>query len=302
MHILVTGAASYLARTLLPRLCEDPRVARVTGTDSRPVAFRHAKFTHQTMDLRDPALAALLRGPDALVHLAYVVLRGRMPADEMAAINVAATKRLVANAVAAGVGRTVHLSSAAVYGNGENLSESARLAPLPRFLYARHKAELEDWLKRHQPGVVSLRPHIILGPNAQPLLKRLLRQPWYVRLPDPQPRLQCVHEQDVSAAIVQALFAPAAAGPYNLAAADAFSVRDTILARHPHAVGVPLTALRMLLEVSWRTLGAGGEPGWLDGVGRPLTLNCERAARDLDWAPAYTSRQAIALASPGPGG
>ncbi|HMA32243.1 MAG TPA: NAD-dependent epimerase/dehydratase family protein [Casimicrobiaceae bacterium] len=293
MRIVVTGAAGRLARAVLPMLCADPAIARVTGIDRMPSAFRHAKFEPVVADIGDRAAHDRLRGADALVNLAFVVLRGRLRLREMQRSNVDGTKALLSAAHDAQIASIVQLSSAAVYGHGTRLAEDAPLAPLPRFRYALHKAEVDAWIARAIPGIAVLRPTVILGPNAQPLLKRIAAAPCHVRLPDPQPRLQCVHEDDVAQAVMLALM-QRASGVYNLAAATDFSLRELVLARHPRAPGVPLAIARLALGFAWRTTGWGGEPGWLDGITRSLTLDCGRARAVLGWRPRHERWREIA--------
>lgn len=298
MKIIVTGSSGHLAAALLPLLCRHPQVERVTGVDLRPAAFQHSRFQAVRLDMRDPRLAQLLRGHDALAHLAFRVLRGRMNADAMRALNVTGSLQVFAAARAAGIRRLVHLSSAAVYGSGENLGEDAPLDPLPSFAYGSHKTELERRLAAEFPECARLRCHVILGSDAQPLLAWLLAQPCYLRLPDPQPQLQCVHQQDVAQAIVETLTREAH-GAFNLAADDSFSYRDAILTRHRHAIGIAPAAARALVRLGWRLTGGLGEPAWVDGLARPLTLNCERARRELHWQPRHSSRDTLrSMAAP----
>jgi nucleoside-diphosphate-sugar epimerase len=293
VKVVVTGSASHLAKALLPRLCAAPGIVRVTGVDLEHTPFAHERFDAVRADIRDPALGALLRGRDAIVHLAFVVLRGRMSEAEMSDVNLAGGRAVFRAAREAGMSRLVHLSSAAVYGDGAQLAETAPLAPLPGFLYARHKAELERWLEAECPECVRLRPHVVLGPNAQPVLRQLLALPCYPMLPDPQPRLQCVHEDDVARAVVLALERDVS-GPFNLAVGDSFAYRDAVRSRHRHAVPVPPRAARAALELAWRIKGWGGEPGWLDGLARTLTLDCRRAAKELGWTSAHDAAAALA--------
>ena len=154
-----------------------------------------------------------------------------LSANEMFDVNVRAAHKLFHAARAAGVKRLIHLSSAAVYGAAVHANEQAALRPCPSFLYAEHTAHLEQLLAIELPECVRLRPHVTLGPHAHPLLKRLVKQPFFVRLPDPQPLLQCVHEDDVAQAVMLCLENDAR-GAYNLAADDSFSLRDAIRARH----------------------------------------------------------------------
>lgn len=293
MRVLVTGSSGCLARALLPALCADPDIEGVTGLDRAPPHFAHARFRAVRCDLRDPAVPGLLRGHDALVHCAFAVLRGRMSEAEMFDVNVRAGCRLFHEARAAGLHRLVLLSSAAVYGRGADLGEDAPLAPLAGFLYGQHKAKLEEILAAEFPECVRLRPHVILGPHAQPLLRRLLALPLHLALADPQPRLQCVHEDDVARAVVLALHAKAS-GPFNLAVEDSFSYRDAIRGRHRWRVPLPLSGARAALALAWRTSGWGGEPAWIEGLAQTLTLDCRRAAVELGWRSRYTAAEVLA--------
>ncbi len=297
MKVVVTGAAGRLAQAMLPALCRHPRVREVRGIDLRVVPFTHPKFRGLQADFRAPDLDRWLTGADALVHLAFVVLRGRTPLGTMGAINVEGTLALFERARALGVPKRIFLSSAAVYGAGENLSEVAPFAPLPGFAYACHKAEVERALQACDPQALRLRPHAIVGPRCQPLLKTLLAQPFYVRLPDPQPRLQCVHEEDVAQAVVASL-GSSAQGPLNLAGEGSFAFRDVVCERYPHAIPLSLAAARRLVGWGWRGIGLFGEPGWVEGLARPLTLDCARARATLGWRPRYDCWEALRATVP----
>jgi nucleoside-diphosphate-sugar epimerase len=136
---------------------------------------------------------------------------------------------------------------------------------------------------------------VILGRHAQRLLQQLLRQPCYLRLPEPYPRLQCVHEDDVAQAVVQSLVRDAR-GAYNLAAPGDFSFRDVIRRSHRIGVALPVPLARAALSFAWRLTGWGGEPAWIDGLAATLTLDCTRARHDLGWQPVH---DAAAMLFPG---
>lgn len=293
MRVFVTGSSSHLAQALLPRLCEHPAVAGVTGVDLAPARFEHPKFAAHRLDIRSPRLGGLLAGHDALVHLAFVVLRGRMDEAEMFDINVRGSHQVFHAARGRGLARLVHMSSAAVYGAGVHVDERAPFAPLPRFLYAQHKAHLEQLLAIEFPECVRLRPHVVLGPNAQPLLKRLLNQPCYLKLPEPHPLLQCVHEDDVARAVLACL-ETTVRGPFNLAVDDNFSFRDAIRARRRLRVPLPLGTARGALTLAWKWWGWGGEPAWIEGIARTLLINCRRARIELGWRSQFTAAEVLA--------
>ena len=293
MRVFLSGAASHLAQTLLPKLCAQSEISAVQGVDLQASDFVHPKFTHRVADIRSPEVAQWMPGHDALVHLAFVVLRGKMAATAMHDINVQGTRQLFEAARQAGITRMVHLSSAAVYGDGENVTEDTAFRPLPGLLYARHKAQVETWMADAFPQAVRLRPHIILGPHCQPLLAKILRQPCYVTLDEPQPALQCVHEADVAQAIIASLLQPAS-GPINLAAPGNYSFKQAIVQRHAHPIPIGFSTAKMTLNLAWRLTGFGGEPAWLEGIRHPLTLDCSRATQMLAWQPQFDVQATLA--------
>jgi nucleoside-diphosphate-sugar epimerase len=175
------------------------------------------------------------------------------------------------------------------------VAEGASLAPLAGFRYGEHKAQLERLLETDVPECVRLRPHVILGPHAQPLLLQLLSLPLYPALPSPCPSLQCVHEDDVARAVLLAI-ERGVRGPFNLAAEDGFSYRELIRRRHRFALPLPLGIARALLRASWRLTGWGGEPGWIEGLAHTLTLDCRRANNELGWHARYDAGATLTAA------
>ncbi|HKJ09129.1 MAG TPA: NAD-dependent epimerase/dehydratase family protein [Gammaproteobacteria bacterium] len=298
MRILVTGSSGHLAAALLPRLCDEPGVEAVSGLDLRPARFSHPRFTALQADVRSARVREIMDGHDVLIHLAFVVMRGdlgraRHDRALMRDINVHGSHNVFQAAARAGVRRLVHLSSAAVYGawpdNPERIDESRPLRPNPGFAYGEDKVAVEhalDALEAAYPQmqVVRLRPHAILGPNALPLLRFLLRQPSYPRLPEPQPLTQCVWEDDVATAVLQALDADAT-GAFNLAAEPALAFRDLQRYGHRWAVPVPFVVVRTLLRGLWPLTGAAGEPAWVEAMRWSLALDCRRARDRLAWQP-----------------
>ncbi|MEJ2643397.1 MAG: NAD-dependent epimerase/dehydratase family protein [Gammaproteobacteria bacterium] len=298
MKVLVTGSSGHLAAALLPRLCNHPGVQAVTGLDIRPSRFSHPRFNALQADVRSARVAEAMEGQDTLLHLAFVVMRGELGRARhdralMGDINVNGSRNVFQAAARAGVQRLIHLSSAAVYGawpdNPERIDESRPLRPNPGFAYGEDKVAVEralDTMEASHPhmGIIRLRPHAILGPNALPLLRFLLRQPTYPRLPEPQPLTQCVWEDDVATAVLQALDSDAT-GAFNLAAEPAVAFRDLQRYGHRWAVPVPFAVVRTLLRSLWPLTGAAGEPAWVEAMRWSLALDCSRARDQLAWQP-----------------
>ena len=293
MRILITGAAGCLGQVLVPMLLNDPRITRLTLHDWRPIAGDHPKLETLRGDIRDPALAPVIKGADAVVHMAFVVIESDLGRERgnralARAINLDGTKAVV-DALAPGA-RLIHLSSASVYGTShEAIPESAALKPLPGFRYAEDKARAEEIVMAAESEGLSaarLRPHIILGPQAQPFLRAVLRLPFYPRLPPPAPLLQVVHEQDVAAAIHAALFSPVT-GAVNLACEDSLSFEVMQRFLHRFVIGVNPGLAQAMARAAFRLFGIGPDPAWSAGLDRPLILDSSRARETLGWRPRF---------------
>lgn len=293
MKVFVTGSSSHFAAALLPRLCASTRVERVTGIDLDPPCYAHAKFGARQLDIRGPQLDSLLAGHDAMVHLAGISRSRRYSDAEMFDVNVHGSLKAIHAARQAGVRRLIHLSSAAVYGGGVHLDERAPLNPAPVCLHAVHLAHLERLLEIEFPECVRLRPQVILGAHSRPALRRLFRLPCYLRLPEPHPLLQCVHEDDVAQAVMLALEEDVS-GAFNLAVEDSIRYRDIVKARHRIAVSLPPAAARAGLTAARRWLGWSGDPAWIEGASRTLLVNCRRAAVELGWRSTHDAASVFA--------
>lgn len=307
MKVLVTGSAGRLAQALLPRLCADPGVERVLGLDINPAPFAHPRFSAHRLDVRSPALGRLMAGCDAVIHLAFVVMRGALGARRhdrswVRDINVNGSINVFESAARQGARHLIHLSSAAVYGawpdHPPRIPEHHPHRPQPGFSYAEDKAAVEAWLdgfEARTPNLrlVRLRPHVILGPNAHPLLAFVLRQPFHPRLPDPQPLFQCVWEDDVARAILAALPGHAR-GSFNLAAEPALPFCDMLRHGRRATLPVPLPLAVAAHRLLWRLTGVAGEPGWVEGLRHSLALDCTRARRELGWRPEMSTEDCLA--------
>ena len=292
MKVVVTHAGGAFAQALLPALCAHVGVDSVLALDVRPVRFAHPKLAVHAVDPLDPGASVLLAGCDALVHVPPLAFAPAETAQTPEAA-VRPAHKLFHAAHAAGVKRLVHISTAAVYGAAVHASEVTALKPLPNFAYAREQAHLEQLLAFDFPDCVRLRPHLIVGPCADRRVKRLLRQPFYIRFEEPHPLYQCVHEDDVASAVLLALTADVR-GAYNLAAEDSFSLRDAVRARHLLTLGLTAARAQSMLAFAARRLRWPIEPEWVALAAATLLVNCRRAVIELNWRRHYTSLEALA--------
>lgn len=306
MRIVVTGSASHLAQVLLPLLAREQQITQVIGLDINQSDFHHPKFTEHHIDIRDEGLAQHLEGADAAIHLAFVVMRGNLKQHRhdrglMHDINLNGSINLFRAAQRHRIKHLIHLSSASVYGawpdNPAQMDESQPLRAMHGFAYAEDKVSVEQWLnhftsEEHAPRITILRPHVILGPNAQPLLIQLLKQPFYPRLPEPQPLSQCVWEEDVADAILLALL-NRHDGIFNLAADAPISFKEMQQRLHQRSIGLPYPFVRWLHRLLWSITGYAGEPGWVDGMRYSLAITNNKAKEELGWKPRYTTAQCL---------
>jgi UDP-glucose 4-epimerase len=293
MKVFVTNASGSFAAALLPVLCQSAEVASVTGIDTRNAGFAHAKFRAVQADLADPSAITCVAGHDALVHIASYHSVPQTSSEDDIEASVRPAHRLFQAAHAAGASRLVHISSAAVYGPVVHANEQSPLRPLAGFAYAEQQARLEALLALDFPHCVRLRPHLIVGPNAHPSIRKVLHQPLYPRGSEPEPLFQCVHEQDLAGAVLLCLRSRAH-GAYNIAAEDSFTVRDAIRARRGFSFGVPASAARSALRLATRYLRYEIDPVWIERAAHTVLINCRRAMAELGWRTRYSAQEALA--------
>lgn len=172
-EILVTGGNGFVGRHVVKALQErgdDVRVLALPGEDASLLEERCVEI-HRG-DIRDPGtLVAPMREADAVVHLAAMMDVWR-PFEDYYAVNVLGTENVCRAALAAGVGRVVHMSSSSVYGMalGRPADEGFPLIPFPD-AYPLTKAAGDRLVARmirsqRLPAVI-VRPDQIFGPGDQ---------------------------------------------------------------------------------------------------------------------------------------
>jgi nucleoside-diphosphate-sugar epimerase len=151
--VLVTGGSGYIGAMLVKELLESGSEVRVLDSllhGQRDIATEQQDAGVQVIeaDVRDAdARARALDGADAVVHLAAIVGDPACARDPQASdeVNVQATRALVADAGAAGVGRLVFASTCSNYGRMADpnvpITEQGELRPVS--LYAEQKVGME---------------------------------------------------------------------------------------------------------------------------------------------------------------
>ncbi|RKN08993.1 SDR family oxidoreductase [Streptomyces radicis] len=226
LTVAVTGAATGVGALLTERLLAADDVKRVLALDERVGDAKGAEW--HTLDIRDPAIADLLRtsgasrdasahaerdrdheGPvDVVVHLALDLDLEADPAARTA-FNVRGAQTVLTAAAAAGVRRVVLCTSAMVYGalpdNDVPLAEDAELRATADATCVGDLLEIERLAQRApraHPGlnVTVLRPAILVG-GTDTALTRYFESPRLLVVAGSRPRWQFCHVEDLVSAL-----------------------------------------------------------------------------------------------------
>lgn len=175
VKVLVTGGTSLLGRTTAQLMVE--------RGDEVALFQRNAgsgELTEHLGSVTDPeSLATAMKGVEAVVHLAAKVgVTGTWA--EFASTNAEGTANVISAAVAAGVGRMVHVSSPSVAHAGTSLVGVGAEPADPetaRGYYAKSKAQAEVAALAADGddlAVVAIRPHLVWGPGDTQLIGRIV--------------------------------------------------------------------------------------------------------------------------------
>jgi UDP-glucose 4-epimerase len=311
MRVVVIGATGNAGTALLRALVDEPAVHEIVGVARRRPRSAAPKTTFQVADVSRDALAPLLRGADAVVHLAWLIQPSR---DERVtrATNVDGSRRVFQAVAEAGVPRLVYASSVGAYASGpkdRRVGEDWPATGIPSSFYSRHKAAVEGQIARFtrehpEIRVAWLRPGLIFQRDAASGIRRLFAGPF---LPSPllrrnlvpvvpdhgRLRVQAVHADDVADAYRRAILDDDARGAYNVAAEPVLD--GPAFARSLGAVRVPVPAqvLRAGAWLTWKGHLQPTPPGWVDmGLGVPL-MDVSRARDQLGWTARHSADQAF---------
>jgi nucleoside-diphosphate-sugar epimerase len=104
---------------------------------------------------------------------------------------------------------------------------------------------------------------------------------------------QAVHTDDVAEAYRQAVVRGDAHGAFNVAAEPVLSGEELGRALGARPVPVPMAALRIGADVSWRLRLQPTPSGWVDMAANVPLLDSGRARRELGWSPTTSATDAL---------
>jgi nucleoside-diphosphate-sugar epimerase len=268
MKAFVTGATGFVGSRLAKRLRErgDEVVCLVRNPD-KAAELKAAGCILVRGDLGDEAaIREGLQGCDAAFHLAADYRVGVKPSEypAMQAANIDGTRRVLDEAVAAGVKKVVYVSTIAAFGNtrGETVDESFRHdGGSYTSEYERTKVEAhriaEERIAQGAP-VVIVQPGGIYGPGDHSAVGSQIEQAAAGKLPAlafPQLGLNMVHVDDVVEGILLAYDKGNAGEAYVLGGelttlGDIVRKAAEIGGRKPPRITMPTGVLKAMVPVA----------------------------------------------------
>jgi len=269
-RIVITGISDHWAIELARKLERDPSVEFIAGIDSERPAADLERTEFIEADPRSPLLSRLIPAtePDTVVHCGIVWYpTAAKPARALHDINVIGSLQLLAACEKAPtLERVVIRGSAAIYGcEGASpaffTEDMARRLPL-RTRFQRDIGELENYFEtfsRRRSDVVCtmLRFQPEIGPGLRSPLARYLSLPAVPTQLGWDPRLQLLHAEDATGALLAAAMDPIR-GAVNVAPSGSISLsRFLRLAGRPQ-IPIPQQFFGPALQrFGSRALGAG---------------------------------------------
>ncbi|HSR40544.1 MAG TPA: NAD(P)-dependent oxidoreductase, partial [Longimicrobiales bacterium] len=241
MKVFVTGGTGLVGSHVAERLRRrGDEVLCLQRSSSNTSFLRSIGCRIVRGDVRDDPESTVraMEGCDALVHGAALIY-ARDPWPKIRAVNVEGTERILRSARKAGIGRAVHISSVAVYGDprGRVDEETPLDSPLrPKDLYARSKREAEDVAfdlhGRGRLSVTVLRLSAVYGERDRlfaPRLAALARLPVTPLLGSGRAPLPVVYAGNAAEAVLGAMDASRGGGrAYNVASDHPTTQRELL--------------------------------------------------------------------------
>lgn len=280
MKVLVTGATGFVGSILMPGLVARYGAAAVDAFvlpgDAVPATWRDAGVRVVPGDIADAgAVRAAVAGHDRVVHLAALISYWKGDQDRLRRVNEDGTRAVVEAALAAGVGRIVHVSSVGAIGfhpDGTPADETTPFNWPADVLYMGSKRRSQDIVERavRERGLkaVILNPASIMGPGDHSpdtphnqLYKRICRR---TQVGSFAGGLAIVDVRDLVALIIKALEGAGRDGESYLAVGANLTYSEVVrriaraCGRRAYPFAVPAPLLRAAGAVLERLAGGTG--------------------------------------------
>jgi UDP-glucose 4-epimerase len=312
LRLTITGSSGYLARQLIARLAADSDCEFILGLDIRRRTMElpcAAEFLRFDMTAPWELLTEFWtkRGINAGVHLAWQ-FDPLHDARRQRDVDVQGSLNFFRAAAAAGLKRVVYCGSTTAYVNPRNpteppwLAEETKTTGTPDYLYSSHKAEVDriaqDFLERHPDvNVTILRGAMVLGPQTQNIVARMIDWPWpsfpwMFQVQGADPPLQFLSEEDMCEILFRAVTSDRG-GIFNGAGDGVLQYSQVARARGKRPWPVPAAVLYPLANLLWKLRVSPFPAGILDLIRYPWVADTTRLKTAFGYIPRHTSRQAL---------
>lgn len=304
--VAVTGANTFLGRNLVALLEEDPDVARIVVLDLRHPSACGRKTSFYEVDLTqsgvDSRMAEILHA-EAVTQVAHLAFRDS-PTQAVAwahELESVGTMHVLSACHQRRPRQLLMTGSTLVYGphpdNPNYLSE----AQAPRGLHGAHfvddKLDAEQQLKgfaRKVPEcvVTLLRMAPMLGPTVDNYVSRTLTRRMVPTVLGYDPLVQLIHEVDACAALKLALDL-GRPGTFNIVGEGVLPVSTVVHLAGRVALPLPYRIFRQLTSMLWTAQLSDAPPAFVAMLRHLCVADGQRAARELGFMPAYSTRDAV---------
>lgn len=300
--VLVTGVSRHLGGQFARALSVEPGIERILGVDVVPPKHSIGRAEFVRADIRNPMIGRIMAqaGVDTVVHMNVIATPkdtgGRVTQKE---INVIGTMQLLAACQKSEtVERLVVKSSAAVYGSSSRdpvmFSEDMNPKSVPRTGFGKDSVEVEGYVRgfsRRRPDIEinMLRLANVVGPTIRTAITDYFGLPV---VPVPlgyDARLQFLHEDDATAALVRATIGPSV-GIVNVAGDGVLTLMQCVaLAKRP-VIPVPKSSAGLIGSIIKRSGLADFSPDQVTFLAFGRVLDTTRMRKVLDFSPTYSTR------------
>ncbi len=305
----ITGSSGYIGTRMTAWLLDHEPEARIIGFDVRPPhpsIVEHpqrARFSFQTLDVRDRSLGARLRqaAVESVLHFAFIV-DPLYNEKEMSDIDLGGTRNVLDATLAAQVGYLLCTSSTTAYGaradNPIPLTEADPTRAGARFNYAHDKRQMDQMVREFaaaQPAVdvCILRPCIVLGPNvSNSIAATLLELPVGLLFDGHDPPGQFIHEDDL-VVLVALCLQKRATGVFNAVGQRVALASELASRQGKRTLRVSSRAAEALSWLAWkaRLTTYASPPGMIDFLKWPWVASGQKAERELGFVPRYSTQE-----------
>lgn len=304
--IAVSGANTFLGRSLVGLLGEDPQVSRIVVVDVENPNTAGPKTSFYEVDLTQPGvdsrLAEILHAEavDTFVHLSFLEnpTQATAFAHELESVG---TMRVLLACHKQNVRKLVVGSSVLVYGahpdNPNFLTEDRPLRGLHGAHYVADKIDVEEQTKKfaeeHPSACVTvLRMATVLGPTVRNYVARWLSRRVVPTVLGYDPLVGFTHEVDAVTALKLAIDRDAP-GVFNIASEGALPISTVVKLAGRLAFPMPYGLLRRASALLWVAQVSEAPPPFMALMRHLCVVDCSRAKRELGFRPTFSTRDAV---------